>query len=342
MKIYSEQLALQISKDLRPIYLLFGNEPLLKQEALDCILKQSAKHHFDDRQQVILDAQLNWQQLYESCQAMGLFTHRKILQLTLPEQALNTTQTNGLKGLIPLLHCDILLIIDGPKLNKAQESSQWVSLLLKQGVYVVCNTPDAKQMPHFIGLRCKQLGLKVQPQAIMLLEKWHEGNLLALSQSLMMLQLLFPDGNLTLENLQEVLSRHDHYSPFQLTDALIEGKTKRAIRIQNQLEAEGVELIILLRTVQKELIQLYKMQELAATGISYHKIFDQYRVWPIKQKALTHALHRLPLKRLNYLLQQLTKIEIIVKSDFNQSPWPLFNAFCLEMCGNLIHLSSTQ
>lgn len=42
MRIFADRLADQLSKQLHPIYLLFGNEPLLLQESRQAI-QQSAK-----------------------------------------------------------------------------------------------------------------------------------------------------------------------------------------------------------------------------------------------------------------------------------------------------------
>lgn len=84
-----------------------------------------------------------------------------------------------------------------------------------------------------------------------MLAQWHEGNLLALAQSLDKLALLYPDGLLTLIRIEEALNRNNHFTPFQLVDTLLSGQAKRAQRILRQLESEGTEVIILLRTLQK-------------------------------------------------------------------------------------------
>lgn len=339
MKVTPEQLTKRLSQGLAPSYLLFGNDPLLKQEAIDSVLHTAVKHGFDEKHRFTVDKQFNWQDVYDTCQALSLFSRRQIILLTLPETPLVVAQTNALKALIPLLHHDILLVLDGPKLNKNQESSQWFTLLQKNGCYVPCLSPTFQQLPRFIEARCRLIGLTPDPESVQLLAQWHEGNLLALSQSLMTLQLLYPDGKLTLIRLQETLSRHNHYTPFQLTDALIEGKAKRAIRIVQQLEAEGVEITLLLRTIQKELVQLCKIQEYASSGMSLRQIFDQLHLWQAKRAPFTAALHRLPATKLRQLLHRLADIEIKVKSDFDSQSWPGLQAFCIEMCGYPTHLA---
>ncbi|MGF1768497.1 DNA polymerase III subunit delta [Enterovibrio makurazakiensis] len=338
MRVYPEQLTQRLSQGLCQTYLLFGNEPLLKQEAQQSIITEAAKQGFDEKHRFTVDNQLNWQDIYDTCQALSLFASRQVIVLTLPESALTTAQANALKELAPMLHQDLVLILEGPRLNKKQESAKWFTLFQGNGLYVPSNTPDARQLPRFVENRCHALGLKPDHESVLLLAQWHEGNLLALSQSLMKLQLLYPDGELTLPRLQDALSRSNHYTPFQLTDALIEGKAKRAVRIVRQLEAEGVEITILLRVIQKELIQLCKMQEYGASGMTLNKIFDHYRVWQARRAPLTSALHRLTLPKLMGLVQSLAEIEIMVKTDFDSQPWPALSAFCLDMCGHPVEL----
>ncbi len=233
--------------------------------------------------------------MYDCCQALSLFSSRQVIELTVGENGLNANQANALKALAPQLNPDILLVIDGPRLNKKQESAQWFTLFNKLGTYIPCNTPEPQHLPRFVDARCKKLGLKPDRESVQLLSQWHEGNLLALSQSLLKLQLLYPDGILTLPRIQEALSRHNHFTPFQLVDAFIAGQGKRAVRILSQLEAEGTEATILLRIIQKELVQLYKMQEMAVSGIPQAKVFDQFRVWQNRRQPTASAYSVSPL-----------------------------------------------
>lgn len=339
MKIYAEQLPQKLSKGLAPIYLLFGNEPLFKQEGIQQILSQAQQAGFSEIHRFSIDAQIQWQNVYDTCQSMSLFSFQQIIILTLPETPLNATHANALKEVFTLLHADVILILEGPKLTKQQENSKWFSTFSKQGLYIITNTPEQIHLPRFIRQRCHQLHLKPDDESIQLLALCHEGNLLALAQTLQKLQLLFPDGHLNLVRLKAVLSQHNQFTPFQLIDALLECKPKRVIRILRQLEAEGTEITILLRILQKELIQLTKMQASVSSGMPLNKIFDQYRVWQNRRKMISETLSRLPQLKLMSLLKSLAHIEVITKTDFNANPWSELHSLCLEICGIALSLA---
>ena len=333
MRVYPEQLAERLKQGLASAYLLAGNEPLLLQETADRVRQQARDAGFLERHSYNIDNQLDWNEVLDNCQALSLFSSRQIIELIMPDSGITATQAKSLQTVIDALHPDILLLVQGPRLNKKQESSAWFKALTTQGIYVPCNTPDARQLPRFIQQRCQQLGLSADAETIQILAQWHEGNLLALAQSLHKLTLIYPDGTLTLPRIQEALNRHNHYTPFQLLDALLAGQAKRSQRIVRQLEAEGVEAIIVLRTLQRELTQLYRMQEMGQQGIPLNRILENFRVWQNRRELYVGALHRLPLPTLLKAIQQLSQLERQAKTDYDTSVWPGLSTLCAMMCG---------
>lgn len=189
--------------------------------------------------------------MYDCCQALSLFSSRQLIEIEIPESGVNAQTAKELSALVGQLHQDILLLVIGPKLTKAQENAAWFKTLAQQACWVNCLTPELSRLPQFVQQRCFALGLKPDAEAVQMLAQWHEGNLFALAQSLEKLALLYPDGLLTLVRLEESLSRHNHFTPYHWMDALLEGKANRAQRILRQLMLEESEPIILIRTAQK-------------------------------------------------------------------------------------------
>ncbi|MCP3697213.1 MAG: DNA polymerase III subunit delta [Aliivibrio sp.] len=339
MRVFPEQLGHNLERHLRQSYLLFGNEPLLKQESLDAIRQAAIKQGFEEKHQFTLDKQLDWELIFDCTQALSLFSSRQILELTIPETGLTTAHTNKIKELVPALHDDILLIFQGPRVNKAQENTQWFKALTQLGLFVPCNTPDNQQLPRFIQQRCKTLKLKPDAEAVQMLAQWHEGNLLALAQSLDKLALLYPDGLLTLIRIEEALNRNNHFTPFQLVDTLLSGQAKRAQRILRQLESEGMEVVILLRTLQKELFLLQNFQQAITQGEAMFTVFDRYKVWKNRRSLYQSALQRLPMPQIQLLIRSLALMEVATKTDFDTNCWPQLSQLTLDMCN--IHISVT-
>ncbi len=176
MRIFADRLVEQLNKQLHPTYLIFGNEPLLLQESRQAIQKAAFAQGFEERHRFSIDNYFDWSPVYDSCQAMSLFSARQIIELELPETGVNAAIAKELVALSELLHSDIILVIVGTKLTKAQENTKWFKALSAQGCWVNCLTPDIQRLPQFVQARCRALNLKPDPEAVKMLAQWHEGN----------------------------------------------------------------------------------------------------------------------------------------------------------------------
>ncbi len=332
MRIFADKLADNLSRHSFPVYLLMGNEPLLLQESKDMLYQQAKKQGFLDKQRFTLDKQVDWNDIFDCCQALSLFSNQQIIELEIPEAGVSAAAGKELVNLSTMLNPDILLVVIGNKLTRAQESTKWFKALHQNGLLVSCNSPELRQLPQFVQQRCKKLKLTPDAEAVQMLAQWHEGNLLALAQSLEKLALLYPDGKLTMPRVEAALSRHNHFTPFQWTDALLAGQAKRAQRILRQLQAEGPEAVILLRTLQKELIILIEMRMAFEQGQALGKIFDQHRIWQNKRPLYSAALQRLTLSQIKRQVHSLCALELSVKTTFDQDPWPKISQLSIELC----------
>lgn len=155
---------------------------------------------------------------------MSLFANRQTLLLQLPENGPNAAINEQLASLVTLLHNDLLLIVRGNKLTKAQENAAWYTGLANNAVQVSCQTPEQAQLPRWVAARAKLNNLQLDDAANQLLCYCYEGNLLALAQALERLALLWPDGKLTLPRVEKAVNDAAHFTPFHWVDALLMGK----------------------------------------------------------------------------------------------------------------------
>lgn len=331
IRLYPEQLHAQLHEGLRAAYLLLGNDPLLLQESHDAIVASAQQQGFAEHHRFILDVSTDWQTIFSLCQAMSLFASRQTLQLTLPENGPNAAINEQLSTLVSLLHDDLLLIVRGTKLTKAQENAAWLTALASRAVQVTCQTPEQAHLPRWVATRAKQMNLQLDDAASQLLCYCYEGNLLALSQALERLSLLWPDGKLTLPRVEQAVNDAAHFTPFHWVDALLAGKSKRALHILQQLRLEGAEPVILLRTIQRELLLLVTLKRQSAST-PLRSLFDHHRVWQNRRGLLTEALTRLNDDQLWQAVRLLTQIELTLKQDYGQSVWAELDSLSLLLC----------
>ncbi|MBE5220645.1 DNA polymerase III subunit delta [Pectobacterium quasiaquaticum] len=335
IRLYPEQLTAQLHEGLRGCYLVFGSDPLLLQESLDSIKRIAQQHEFSEHFSFILDLHTDWDAIFSTCQALSLFASRQSLLLVLPENGPNAAMGENLVKLSGLLHPDILLILRGHKLTKAQENSTWFKALAQDSVYINCLTPEQAQLPRWVAQRAKSMKLTLDDQATQLICYCYEGNLLALSQALERLALLYPDGKLTLPRVESAVNDAAHFTPFHWLDALLAGKGKRAWHILQQLKQEDCEPVILLRTLQRELLQLLALKR-RMSDTPLRTLFDQQKVWQNRRDLLTQALQRLSLQQLQQAVRLLTQVEITLKQDYGQSVWSELESLAMLLCGKAL------
>ncbi|MDO5054903.1 MAG: DNA polymerase III subunit delta [Pasteurella oralis] len=341
-RISTEQLGSSLQHRLAKLYYLVGQDPLLLSESQDLINQAALMQGFDEKNVISVDSNTNWNDLFERCQSMGLFFNKQILFLNLPEN-LSTTLQQQLQELISLLNEDILLVLQLTKLTKTTEKQKWFIQSHDydpQAILVSCQTPNIEQLPRWISNRAKTMGLTIEEQAIQLLCYSYENNLLALKQSLQLLALLYPDSKLTYQRVQATVEQSSVFTPFQWVDALLEGKIKRAQRILMGLQAEDVQPIILLRTLQRDLMTLLvlsKPQHKASirSNLPVQQLreqFDKLKVWQNRRPLFSQAFQRLTYKQLYLIFQQLAQLERAVKQEFSQDIWDKLAELSVVIC----------
>ncbi|GKX53258.1 DNA polymerase III subunit delta [Budvicia aquatica] len=332
IRLYPEQLNAQLQEGLRSCYHLYGNEPLLLEESQDAIRHLASQQGFSEVFAFELNQQTDWDVIFSECQALSLFSSRKIFILQFPENGINAALAEQLTKLSTLLNPDILLILRGPRPTKAQENSEWFKALSNNSVYVSCLTPEQAHLPRWVAQRAKSLKLVIDDAAIQLMCYCYEGNLLALSQALERLSLLYPDGKLTLPRVEHAVNDAAHFTPYHWLDAIMAGKTKRALHILHQLRLEDTESLILIRTLQRELLQLLHLQrQMQQTPL--RTLFDRQKVWQNRRPLLTQALQRLTASQLTQAVALLTQLELTIKQDFGQSIWDGLESLMMLLCG---------
>ncbi len=83
-KLRAEQLGAALTKQLVPIYLVSGEEPLLIQECCDQIRAAARKQGFSERDLYHADTSFDWGQLLAAANSLSLFAEKKIIELRMP------------------------------------------------------------------------------------------------------------------------------------------------------------------------------------------------------------------------------------------------------------------
>lgn len=329
IKIGADQINHQLGS---PYYLLIGSDPYLQHYALTQLRNTFGQKGFDEQLTFTIDNQTDWSAIYDSCQALNLFSNNTLIFLDFGDNALNTALITKLNTLSEVLTPDIALIISLNKITKTQENATWYKALADKLVIVNCTTPDTLQLPQWIKNHLQIKKMDIEPQAIELLCYYYEGNLLALTQIIEQLQLLYPNHKITYEQVENNINDSAVFSPYHWIDAMVANKSKRATHILQQLRMNDIEPLILMRIFQRELILIINLKKSSEKN-SLKQAFDKFKVWQNKRALYTSYLNRNDIKNLFTTLAKLTEIEIGVKHDSQLRIWDNLNSLMMLFMG---------
>ncbi len=334
MKIYFNQLAKDLTQNLRPVYLLTGDEPLQLMEAGDMICHAARQAGFSEKQIYHVERGFDWGELYQAANSMSLFDEKKIIDLRL------TSCKPGDKGSKAIMeYCDSLsdcniLIIRMPRLEKAVQKSKWYATLEKIAGIVQIWPIDIDKLPGWIAQRAKAQGITLSPPAIKWLTENVEGNLLAAAQEIEKLA-LSEKKQIDVDDLIESVDDSARFDVFKLTEAVLAGQSARAVKIVLGLKASGEEPILVLWALSNEIRTLIRISSKRAAGQSLPAIFKAERVWDSRQALMTSALQRLRGKMLSAALREAMLADKMVKGIVKGNVWDKLLDISISMSGKM-------
>jgi DNA polymerase-3 subunit delta len=181
--------------------------------------------------------------------------------------------------------------------------------------------------------RCHAIGLKVEKTAIEYLVFATEGNLLATAQTIEKLSLYFTEKNklITAEMLTQALGDHARFDPFKLTDAALEGKSQRCLRILEHLKADGVEPLLILWALSRECRLLASFAFELSKARNLMTLFKEQHIWEKRQLLFQQALARHTLAHWYKLLGLASRIDQLIKGIGTGDVWNALQTLSLEI-----------
>jgi len=238
MQLRPEQLPAHLDKPLAPLYLLHGDEPLLVIEAGDAIRAAARKQGFEEREVIIVGAGFKWDELFLAAGNMSLFGGSKLVDLRIPSGKPGKEGSEALQRYISTLGPGLVTLITLPELDWQARKLAWVTALSKAGISIECNAPPLARLPQWIAERMARQKQTAPKAALEFIAAHVEGNLLAAHQEIQKLGLLYPPGEVSLQQIEGAVMNVARYDVSDLRDALKARDTVRAARTLEGLRGE--------------------------------------------------------------------------------------------------------
>ncbi|MDE2298429.1 MAG: DNA polymerase III subunit delta [Burkholderiales bacterium] len=331
MQLRADQLAGHLQKGLRPLYTVWGDEPLLAQEAGDAIRTAARASGCTERQvHTVAGAHFDWSGLIGASMAMSLFSQRQLIEIRIPSGKPGKDGSEALQRYCEHLGDDVVTLVQLPRLDRTQQGSAWFGALDATGVTVRVDPIERKALPQWIAQRLGSQGQRVQggeagQRALAFFADRIEGNLLAAHQEVQKLGLLYPAGELSFEQIEAAVLNVARYDVFKLGEAVLAGQVARALRMLEGLQAEGEAAVLVHWTLAEDIRALKRVKDALAGGKPLPMALREARVWGAKERLFERVVPLLGDATVAHLIEAAQVCDGLVKGlkhpDWPNDPW---------------------
>jgi len=336
MKIYFSQLMSHLkSNKLSPIYIVSGDEPWQKNEAVKMVRDTIHKMGHYEREKISFD-NLNegWQQLCNSLYTYSLFTNQRLIELDLQDVTLTKPMSSQLHDYVLNLNHDIILLIKIGKIDEKIAKSDWYKAMDKIATIITIWPISHEHLPQWIQQRAKIYSLSFQPDALTLLCQLVEGNVVAAAQAIEKLYLLNANQPITTQLVIDAMHHATQFSVFDLVDNLLLGNMAKSLQILAHLEDTHIEPTIILWAITREVRLLNDLGIALQKNDSLENLFKKHHLFARRQPIVRHALKRLQPAQCYQLLAHALNVDSVIKGGMAGNIWEALQQFCLRLLQN--------
>ena len=321
MQLRPEQLAAHLEKPLAPLYVVHGDEPLLTIEAGDAIRNAARKQGFEEREVLVAGAGFKWDDLFLAAGNMSLFGGSKLIDLRIPSGKPGRDGGEALQR-----HCKqsahgLATLISLPLLDWQAKKAAWFTNLIDAGVAIECNAPPLPQLPDWIAQRLARQKQRTSRDGLEFIADHVEGNLLAAHQEMQKLALLYPEGELTPDQIKDAVLDVARFDVDKLRAALLAGDAARCARLLEGLRAEDTALPLLLWAVASEVRAIAQVRSAVDGGQAMDTALKAAKVFGPRQGPVRSAVQRVSAASARAALLHAARIDRMIKGLVKGDVW---------------------
>ena len=328
MQIRAELLAQHFAKGLRAIYTVYGDEPLLAQEAGDLIRAAARAQGYGERKVfTVAGNHFDWAQVQGAAQALSLFSERQLIEIRIPSGKPGKDGSEALQRYCARLPEDVVTLVTLPRLDKTQLSSAWFMALDGAGASVKVEPVERRALPQWIAQRLAAQGQRVADgeigqRTLAFFADRVEGNLLAAHQELQKLALLHPAGELSFEQIEAAVLNVARYDVFKLSEAVLGGNVPRLLRMLEGLQAEGEAAVLVHWSLAEDIRALKRVRDAVDAGKPLPMALREARVWGPKERLFERIVPGLRSADITRLVEAAQICDGLVKG-LRHPAWPV-------------------
>ena len=332
MQLKFDQLRQQLQGQLASVYLVSGDEPLQRGDAVDLIRKKARQEGFLNREILHVEGKFDWNLLRAATLSQSLFAEKNLIELNLPSAKPGRDGSAAIDDVVKQLSSDNVLIIIAGKLDPKSKSTRWYKSIDSKGVVLPVWPLLGRDLNQWLVAKLRSKNIQLEPQGVNLLSERVEGNLLAANQEIEKLHVLYGEGQLTTQDILSAVADNARYDVFKLTDSLLAGNIERALQVLSSLREEKLAAPVILWALTREIRLLLSLALAKSQRSGTDTVFRNNRVWDSRKNAYLQTLARGKMDDWKVLMQSCSKADQMIKGALQGHEWDVLEKICLGVC----------
>jgi len=318
-----------LGKELKPFYLILGEEPYAALEAADAVRVAARAQGFDERVLLFVEPGFSWNDLHaEAASGGSLFGNKRLIEVKVMNGRIDAAGQAAIAEFATDPPPDTLLLVTVLGTDYRTFKAAWVKHLEAAGVLVECRLLGARALEQWIQERLAVRGLQVSRDGVELIAERAQGNLHAAAQTIERLGLLGADGRTGLDAVREAAVDEARYGLFDLADAALSGNVQMALRMLARLRETGSAPEQVLWVLARDL------RLLGGLAWAHDHQAPPPQVWPRNRASRVNAaLRRRRTRGWQALLVEAARIDRINKGREPGNAWQRLERLVYAMAG---------
>lgn len=308
------------------IYVIKGSE--------QCFILDKVKEICSDTTEVIKydgsSRDFRIEDMLESCVSNSLFADKVTVVVKDPEFLIKKTDDKENEKVLeyvhhPIYETDLILYTLDDKFNSKLKMYKDV---VENAELMEFNELDYKNFNNYVNRRLNERNLKLNKECIYQLTNICKKDATLLNANIELLS-LYPD-TIDLNVINKLCTSSDDNISFDLVNAIVAKDVTKAIAVERKLLSEN-ETAGIIGLLASQLRNLYTIAYLRENGYKKTEIMKEINYTEYRLNLALQILDKLDKERIIEMLSELSKLDILYKSDYSISDTSRFELFILGM-----------
>ena len=307
------------SGSISPLYLLFGDEELLIDEAVDTLLKvvvDDSVRSFNFEQFNAPDIDLR--DVAERAMAYPMMAERRVILLRNVDKKLNArSSAEGFLSYIdaPAETTVLIMTAVGSRLLSRGKPKKPYDRIVENGTAVEFKKLYDRDLPGWIIERMKSRGRKIEQEAVALFVNYAGGSLRTLSNEIEKLITFAEDRrSITVEDVRHVVGVSKEWNVFELQKAIGAKKLDLAVEIAERMVRAGEPVQVIVTMLVRYFTLLWRLLEIRARSRDRKDMAKQLGVPSFFIDEYLEATTRYGLPGVRTAFESLLAVDIAMKT----------------------------